>query len=300
MSPSYNDSTTSMTDVQSATSISSATSFSSDVLQSDQELIAAGKALIREDKILAGLRLFRRVLDPKLLNNDKEIRYALQQGKEMEDFTEMASSDVSWKKSGWKRCSGIHAHEFDGIIYNRVKGSTMARIETPIERSLCVPLLAVLNETQLCSTWTPKLHFPFRFGIDETTKHYSAGMLDQICSVAIDLPWPMHQREMVMHGFASEDVAENDRFGIVFKCIAEHEHVPPPSKSIVRGSGLQGGFLFQPCRKDHEAVQRFQQKDPSNEPKLLVTFLMSVDGYVATFILNMIVRVAREVRDGIY
>jgi hypothetical protein len=54
------------------------------------------------------------------------------------------------------------------------------RVETPVDKSLLVPILAVLNETQLYKTWLPSWRMPPKFGIRRVQKLSQKGRCSQI------------------------------------------------------------------------------------------------------------------------
>jgi hypothetical protein len=55
------------------------------------------------------------------------------------------------------------------MIYYQMNGNKLtARLETPIEPNLLVPLLSVFNESSLYSTWLPRWERPMKVGVRES------------------------------------------------------------------------------------------------------------------------------------
>jgi len=75
-------------------------------------------------------------------------------------------------EDGWKKQTEVHGNR-DTIIYYKVEDPSklICRIETPIEASLLVPFLAVIQGTQLFyDTWMPRWRFPFQMGVRKSLK----------------------------------------------------------------------------------------------------------------------------------
>mmetsp|Transcript_18531 Transcript_18531/g.23534 ORF Transcript_18531/g.23534 Transcript_18531/m.23534 type:complete len:102 (+) Transcript_18531:441-746(+) len=76
------------------------------------------------------------------------------------------------------------------MIYYKIVNSTnlMTRIETPIPPSLLVPLLSVLNETELYSTWLPYYKKQFHLGVSSSNKLQQQNRVSQVIKVEVDVP----------------------------------------------------------------------------------------------------------------
>ena len=128
--------------------------------QTDAERMAMADALISEEQLLAAARHLERVHDRRLITH-KYLRI-LQQAK---DCQESIFDLVGDPGSDWIRQGESHGNH-DSLIFYKLEGSARltCRIETPIEQSLLVPLLSVLNEVDLYQDWIPSFRVP-RLGI---------------------------------------------------------------------------------------------------------------------------------------
>lgn len=203
---------------------------------------------------------------------------------------------------------------------------------------MLVPILSVLNETELYQSWLPNWSTP-KFRIRKVEKLAQAGRASQIIIVTNDLPWPIAAREIVLDAMAFDDIEESGDIGIHMGSIDEDYKgvvvVPPPEdKKIVRVD-LEGGFLFRSCPEDHPTLKTYRKleaerlekesldnanndeekkdRDDEDDEIILVTFCACVDpklGFIPQSFLNfmmrtvmgtawkMLLKVAEDVRDG--
>lgn len=147
--------------------------------------------------------------------------------------------------------------------------------ESPIEKDLLAPLLFVLNETDLYTTWLPRFRAP-RFEFRQSKKLKQSGPLSQILHLVIDLAWPLSPREIVLNASAFDCIEEDGYMGIQLKPISpEQDKVVPiiDSRKSVEVL-LDGGFLFEKCPKDHPcmAVKDHDNDDDDDESIILTKF----------------------------
>ena len=278
---------------------------------SDEELLVEGERLCNDDLLLPGLRIFRRVKDSSLFTDEQTewIRLAELMEKLREDLT--APSSEGWTKQGES-----HGNR-DFITYYKTEegGKLKCRIESVIEASLYVPFLAVMNETDLYETWFPKWRFPFKLGINRSNKLKQRGRVEQVVQLTVDLPWPIHNREIVFWGFAEEDADLNRDVGAKLVTVGDdfdNGLVPPPEKGIVRMDFVMD-FLFRPCPPDHAALSKSTAHYPKGENLILLTTVMYCDPKIAFVphsfmnfctrtaigtVWRMILKVSEEVREG--
>jgi hypothetical protein len=278
---------------------------------SDEELLVEGERLCNDDLLLPGLRIFRRVKDSSLFTDEQTewIRRAELMEKLREDL--MAPSSEGWTKQG-------ESHgDRDFVTYYKIEdgGKLKCRIESVIEASLYVPFLAVMNETDLYETWFPKWRFPFKLGINRSNKLKQRGRVEQVVQLQVDLPWPIHNREIVFWGFAEEDADLNRDVGAKLVTVGDdfdNGLVPPPEKGIVR-MDFEMDFLFRPCPPDHVALSKSTAHYPEGENLILLTTVMYCDPKIAFVphsfmnfctrtaigtVWRMILKVSEEVREG--
>jgi hypothetical protein len=217
----------------------------------------------------------------------------------------------------WTKQGESHGR-YDTIIYYKVVNSMLtARIETPIDHSLVVPLLSVFNETELYSTWLPRWERPIQLGIRETKLLRQNGRCNQLMMATTDMPWPLATRECIIDVVAIDDIDSNG--AIIVKMVTGSDDDPdvpsPMAKDVVR-IDFDGGILFRKCPLDHPAFLKSKHKssDPDqHQDMVLVCLTMCVDPKVKLIphaLINFVTRtvlggmwtsllgVAEDVRDG--
>lgn len=233
----------------------------------------------------------------------------------METARDEMMPDPGDEASGWTKQGESHGHR-DTLIYYKVEGGSKlkCRIETPIECSLYASFLATLNETDLYQTWIPSWSFPFKLGIDRSTKLLQKGRVNQIVQITVNMPLTLSRRELILHGVAHEDIDENRLIGIKLMNFHGDDDgvVPLADKGTVR-MDFDGCLLFRQCPPDHPALTHSKANYPDDEHLVLITFVMSVDPQIAFIpqslmnwvtrsviggVWKMILNVAEEVRDG--
>lgn len=203
------------------------------------------------------------------------------------------------------------------------------RVETPVEPSLLVPLLSVLNESELYATWLPSWTKPVKLGVSRSEKLRQNGRADQTVLVTGYLPWPLSPREVVIDATAFDDIGANGLIGVKLMTLETGERmgvpkkgakneasevrgargVPPPAQGAVRVD-FDGGFLFRQCPPGHPALlqdesisdksdgadktaKEGRRQNKANSEKLLVTFSMYVDAkinFMPASVINFVVR----------
>lgn len=317
-----------------------------DVGDDDEALLSRATLLREEGRLLEAARLLSRVSDPSLIRMCPLHSDTLERARRCEEaVTDMISpvggdgvgregegSDSGpagkWTKQG--ECHGRHR----SLIYYRIVeegGGPMrlrVRIETPVEPSLLVPLLSVLNESELYATWLPSWTKPVRLGVSKSDKLRQNGRADQTVLVTGYLPWPLSSREVVIDATAFDDIDANGLIGVKLMTLETGEQmgvldggernetgeaispdaVPPPARGSVRVD-FDGGFLFRQCPKDHPSLHHYNTSTASDEANekgdekykkmecdndmLLVTFSMYVDAkinFVPASVINFVVR----------
>lgn len=297
------------------------------ITSQDCLLLTQAEALYKEDKLLEAARILgkldARFLDPFHLSIIRKAKL----GEElMKDLT--SSLD-----DGWSKQSGTHGSSHESFIFHRfdeTKTKLTVRVESVIEQSLVVPLLSVLNETELFATWLPHWKTP-RFRISQSTKLRQSGRCSQEILVGVDPPWPLQRREVALSAVGFDDIDTNGIIAIRLDSVRGGKNVDglvipePEGKGTVR-IDFRGGFLFRRCPTNHSLLiqqtdrkrhARKQKKtgaaDKEEEEPLLVSFSMYNDAKLdvipkplMNFILrtviakvwNRLLKVAEDVRSG--
>lgn len=289
-------------------------SISKDVLEGDEDVeeldddaqIERADNEAAEERLLVAARLLKRVRDTSKLT-DKHL-WILKKAMRAEQVVRELATEPGdeWSKQGESHGT------YDTIIYYKVVDSMLtARIETPIEQSLVVPLLAVFNETELYTTWLPRWERPIRLGVRGTKLLRQDGRCNQLMMATTDMPWPLSTRECIIDVVAMDDIDENGAVVVKMETGSDDDpDVPLIEKSAVR-IDFDGGILFRKCPRDHPAFVKSKHKpdhdmvlvcltlfvDPKVKvvPQSVVNFMTrTVLGGMWTSLLN----VAEDVRDG--
>ena len=276
---------------------------------SAERLIAQAEHEYEEDRLLAAARLLRQVQDESLLKDVHQ--RMLSTANDCEAFVHSITSSVDHgdgnddSPSEWKKQGESHGRH-DSVIYYKMGGDQgnclTARVETPIPSSLLVPLLSVLNECELYREWLPSFEKP-RLGVTKSEKLSQTGRVSQVLAVAMDSPWPLATREVIIGAVAFDDIDAKGHIGVRLKGLhtgsSETDvEIPAPEGGAVRVD-FDGGFLFRKCPEDHPALST-KHRDNSDEAEvssdehmLLVSFLMYVDSkinFLPQSLINFVVR----------
>ena len=189
------------------------------------------------------------------------------------------------------------------------------RVETVMGRDLLVPLLSVLNESELYGEWLPRWTTPTRLGVRESVKVAQVGRCSQLVVITCDCPWPLETRQVVLDAVAFDDVATNGDIGVLLRtkdCENDPRVPPKPTEEETTRIDVDGAFLFRRVPVGWANVEGEDACDVEPDD-ILTTFGFVVDPkleYIPTWLLNFIVRtvigtlwaafirVAEEVRDG--
>lgn len=223
--------------------------------------------LYEEEKILDAARLLL-----KMEHRDKlpeKYRSIIDLAEEFEnaiaDITGPPDESSDWTKQG------EHQGKWPTLLYNKFDEEVRlsVRIETPIEASLLVPLLSVLNETDAYDTWMPSFKLP-KAGLQESNQLECAGRADQTVQLLFDLPWPLAKKEVIIHAVAVDEIDTQQYIVVRLNTLKEgHPVVPPLAKGVDRVD-FNGAILFRACPPDHELLANHT----SDEPLVLVSFKM--------------------------
>lgn len=198
------------------------------------------------------------------------------------------------EEGGWKKQGLVHGRARNTMVYHRTneKGEVTVRCETPIQASLVAPLLAILNETDLYTTWCPSFQRPFKLGVTDTGKHKQCSRACQVAYAKVDMPWPMANREVIAKNVMADALDEVGAVVIRAKTMEAGEEedglvIPPVAPGWDRIK-MDAGLLLRKCPQDHPALKKKKQKkttqqnEEKEEPMLLATFTLFVTPSVNT------------------
>mmetsp|Transcript_39144 Transcript_39144/g.76374 ORF Transcript_39144/g.76374 Transcript_39144/m.76374 type:complete len:359 (+) Transcript_39144:57-1133(+) len=273
------------------------------------------RELFEDDKILSAGKILRKV-PSDIIRGDKELLSIANTFGKCESVVNELLSDPDTNdnanESGWKRQAASTWWQSPKWGESTVKykldeqtGTKLtALISTPVDRSLLVPLLSVLNESELYSTWMPNWSFPIRLKVRRSLKLQQTGRCSQVVLVTIDMPLGMAPREVVLEavaidgidGISSEAAVpdnEEEKNGIIaVRLDGLHTGdkdglVPSPIEENTVRCDMKGGFLFRKCPRRHKE----SSQDGCHE--VLVSFIFSVDPkftFVPKTLMNFIIR----------
>ena len=200
---------------------------------------ARAEALIDDDRLLEAARVCRDAglstpLDipgadfPVERETVRKVNHYLPKAARMNALLDSLKSDPNAPDTEWL-VQGEHMGRRDVSIYYRVDPETSskltARIESPISRDMLVPLLSVLNESELYKTWVPNWTVP-RLRMRRSDKLHQHGRCSQVVLVTMDLPWPFSSREAVLDACGVDDI---DAAGDICVLVESLDAPPPPA-----------------------------------------------------------------------
>jgi hypothetical protein len=191
------------------------TSTTMDDSYNDTDMIALAHERFQNNKILEAYRLLQKVKDKSLLDGIKEqeiCNVAIECQKAISDLIE--EPDHTTPGTMWKKQGESHG-EYDTTIFYKVENKHLTcRLVTPIQTNLLIPLLSVLNESDLYSDWIPSWTIPFTMGIRTSKQHAKIGALDQIVHLIANVPWPFLPREVYIQSMVIDEIDEHNYFAV--------------------------------------------------------------------------------------
>ena len=272
-----------------------------------KEILESVEDHVRGERLLRAADELKKLPPSRLTRRHQEI---LERAADFEtsiaDLIEDPNQDTSWKKQG-------ESHgKRDALIYYKVDSQSRltCRSETPIEASLLVPILSVLNESALYATWIPSWTMP-KIGIDTSEQLEQASRGTQTIRILANVPWPYSKREALIKAVALDEIDERGFVAIrITSDVPVGGIVPPPSPQVER-IDFEGAMLLRPCPRNHELL--LKSKHVYREPLILVSFKMFADPRmtgIPTTLINFVTRtvigtiwmmflqVAQQVKEG--
>ena len=291
------------------------------------------KVLAKDDKLLSAARLLKGIdnchFEPihHHILREAEIFQAL-----LDESTDHHTSNANNHHDEWIKQGESHGrHDF--CIYYKISSTNQltCRIETPIFPSLLVPLLSVLNESELYSTWIPSFKFP-KFAVVKSEKLRQSGRCEQVIVVETEVQYPLGSRQLLLKAVACDDIdvhpeenteQNNDcrrtnepinggatpgggRILVRIQSLDDETEsdreelegleIPPTKRGYVR-MDVKGGFIFEKCPHDHPMALYSSAAGVEREVEelVLVTFSFAVDpklSIIPKSFINFFLRVA--------
>ena len=247
------------------------------------------------------------------------------------NIDESDNNNSDWIKQG----NHLGKHNFS--IYYKLLNNNQelsCRLDTIIPHTLLVPILSVLNESELYQTWLPCWSVP-KLKVVKSEKLRQTGRCSQVVNVETEVPWPLSSRQVILKAVACDNIDSyskedddeassankteclgKDGGRIIIRLqsldcddnIQEGLDVPPAKTGTVR-MRVAGSFTIEKCPETHPSLKA----ESSEEDLVLITFTFIVDPQLAiipkqfiNFFLrtaigtmwNMFLNIAEGVKDG--
>lgn len=258
-------------------------------------LITAERLFTQEHQVLEAYRVLQTVDSDRLQSHHRDMcKVAVQCEEAINDL--LSASHEGWTKQGENH------RKYDTTIYYKVEdgGKMSCLLETPIPRSLLVPLVCVLQECDLYTDWAPSWKRP-PVGLTKTKKLATQGKANFLMQIAVGIPWPFATREAILSTVVVDEIERNGYFCVRLHNDDDHAAAPALEDGIKRVD-FNGFLLFRP-----------HVSESSDESMILVSFKLFVDPHltgVPASLINfatrtaigevwaMLLHVAEEVQSG--
>jgi len=291
--------------------------------------------LAKDDKILLAAHVLQGINDVHLqpVHHDILKEAAILKRLLKDNTTNIDESDNN--NSDWIKQGNYHGKHNFSIYYKLLNNNQelSCRLDTIIPHTLLVPILSVLNESELYQTWLPCWSVP-KLKVVKSEKLRQTGRCSQVVNVETEVPWPLSSRQVILKAVACDNIdsySEEDDEAISankteclgkdggriiirlqsLDCdnnIQESLDIPPIKTGTVR-MRVEGGFTIEKCPPTHPSLKA----ESSEEDLVLITFTFIVDPQLAiipkqfiNFFLrtaigtmwNMFLNIAEGVKDG--
>lgn len=293
----------------------------------NEQLSKKACRLYKEDRLLDAAHLLRQIIPSSLLT-ESEIEILKCADEYERFFLPFLSSNINNDK--WTRLgkTNIHGYVTD-MQYLMTKEELSSsdfvldmKIDTLLhDKSMVTPLLALLNEADLYSTWLPNWKLP-RVELSESKQMYQTGRCSQVVKMVLDLPWPLSSREFILDGVAVDSVehVEHPNIAIRLQTLKTGDKkgdfvVEDPAENIIRQE-FNGGFLFHRPSEICEFIVKWEESNKASIDEkecIVVSFFYKFENkgtYYPEYLIEFGIRigsmfgwgrflkVAEQIRDG--
>lgn len=112
------------------------------------------------------------------------------------------------EEDGWTKQGDYSQGSHNFTVFYRVDAATdriSCRIETACHADMLVPIISVLNESELYSTWIPDWKVP-KLHVQKTQKLFQAGRATQIIDIETEVQWPLATRQLILKAVACDNI----------------------------------------------------------------------------------------------
>jgi len=256
-----------------------------------KQRLETATTLASDHKLLLSARLLQGVADEHLQTIHRDII------REAELFNNLIRDNAAtldgWTKQGER--TGRHNFTIHYKMNDKppLGRDLSVRIESVVHSDLLVPIISVLNESELYSSFLPNWTVP-KLRVSKSEKLQQRGRCSQIVNIETEVPWPLAMRQVIIKAVAIDDLDRQDgdvssgRIVIRLQSLdtdtnnKEGYEVPPTIRGAVRVK-VKGGFIIEKVATDHPLVShalqyyRKSKKDTSKEDLVSVTLSFCVD-----------------------
>ena len=256
-----------------------------------KQRLETATTLASDHKLLLSARLLQGIADEHLQTIHRDII------REAELFNNLIRDNAAtldgWTKQGER--TGRHNFTIHYKMNDKppLGRDLSVRIESVVHSDLLVPIISVLNESELYSSFLPNWTVP-KLRVSKSEKLQQRGRCSQIVNIETEVPWPLAMRQVIIKAVAIDDLDRQDgdvssgRIVIRLQSLdtdtnnKEGYEVPPTIRGAVRVK-VKGGFIIEKVATDHPLVShalqyyRKSKKDTSKEDLVSVTLSFCVD-----------------------
>jgi len=215
------------------------------------------------------------------------------------------------EEDGWTKQGDYSQGSHDFTVFYKVDAATdriSCRIETVCHADMLVPIISVLNESELYSTWIPHWKVP-KLHVRKTEKLFQRGRSTQIINIETEVQWPLATRQLILKavacdnidgykkGGASPNAQGNDGGRIIIRLESLDsgcKEIPiPPARNGICRMRCNGGIVIE--KANAEMATSGKEATEQNHDLITVTLIFSIDPQlrvVPQSFLNFFFRVA--------
>jgi len=229
------------------------------------------KKYAAEERLLDAYRELKKVKEDDLSEEEKE---TIKLAESCTEFVDLMKADINpeWINLGESKKN----YRYQSMAYNLDLKPVRVDmvIESPVEASLVVPLVATLNEVDLYPTWLPNWNKP-RFRVVRSESLKKTGNCSQVFTVRTEAP--LATIEFYVNATVIDDTESSKEFVVNLDALnpGDIDGLIPEKEKEINRVALSGGMVFRKCPEEvaEKAKKlRTKAKGAKDENIVLVTF----------------------------